>query len=187
MLCFKQNDFVLYLFIIICIFAFFIYIYSSAIAEKKEQLYELKQKQLLHSYELKQKQEQKPQEEIKDDIKVKFLEKIYNPLVSPETIYPGGNLRSRSFDAYQNYQMLGYLSGNNDQYSVFGRYKYPGKTDKYEYYTINNSRSHIKIPFKTNNYDELYDGDVIDIPDISNGLVFRKYETEELRYNPNVF
>lgn len=53
-------------------------------------------------------------------------------------------------------------------------------------YVINNDRSRIKIPFKTKNNNELYDGDTIDIPELGNGFVFKKYENEGIRYNPNI-
>ena len=81
--------------------------------------------------------------------------------------------------------MIGYLSSNGEQYPVFARDKYPGRSDKQEYYTINDSRNRVKIPFKTTNWNELFSGDTIDIPEISNGLVFTKYDTNTLRYDPN--
>jgi hypothetical protein len=63
-----------------------------------------------------------------------------------------------------------------------------GKSDKQEYYTINEGRNHVKIPFKTKNYNELFDGDQVNVPELSNNTFsFKKYETENIRYNPNVF
>lgn len=115
-----------------------------------------------------------------------FLNKIYNPLSPPEYVYPGGTLYTRGYDAYKNYQMIGYLSNSSGQYPLFGRYRNPGRSDKWEYYTINESRNRIKIPIKTTNYNELYDGDTIDVPEISTGLVFNKYNNEEFRYSPDV-
>jgi len=117
----------------------------------------------------------------------KFIDKIYNPLAPPENVYGGGRLNQRGYDSYQQFQMIGYLSGNGQQYPVFARDKHPGRTDKQEYYTINDSRNRVKIPFKTQNWNELYSGDTIDIPEIASGLVFTKYDTNTLRYDPNYF
>jgi hypothetical protein len=117
----------------------------------------------------------------KDD---RFLNKIYNPLSPPENIYPAGKLFSHGYDGYMQFQMLGYLNCSIGRFPVFGRYKYPGKTDKYEYYTIDDSRGRIKIPFKTKNYNELFDGDNITIDELG-VCKFKKYENEEFRYNPN--
>ena len=56
-----------------------------------------------------------------------------------------------------------------------------------EYYTINEGRNSVKIPFKTKNNEELFDGDSILISELSNNpFIFKKYETEGLRYNPNL-
>ena len=82
--------------------------------------------------------------------------------------------------------MIGYLNNPSGQFPVFGRYKYAGKTDKMEYYTINDMRGRIKIPFKTKNYNELYDGDTVNIDELGGECNFKKYEDEGLRYNPNL-
>ena len=113
-----------------------------------------------------------------------FLDKIRNPLSPPENVYPNGTLTSRGYDGYNEYQMVGFVSSETDQFPVFGRFHFPRRSDKYDYYTINESRNRIKIPFKTKNYDELYDNDTVDIPGIGTGLKFTKYETTGLRYNP---
>ena len=94
--------------------------------------------------------------------------------------------RGPAYDGYQQYQMLGYITGQQGQFPVFGRYKYPGKTDKLEYYTINDSRGRVKIPFKTINYNELYDGDSVNIDELGGSYIFKKYQDEGLRYNPNI-
>ena len=116
---------------------------------------------------------------------MKFLDKIYNPLYPPENIYKHGGFYSPGYDSYQQYQMIGYLSGGGQQYPVFARDKYRGRSDKQEYYTINDSRNRIKIPFQTKNWNELFDGDTINIPELGSGLVFKKYETNQVRYDPN--
>jgi len=114
-----------------------------------------------------------------DIITKKFLEKIYNPLAPPENVYP-----SRNYDGYKRYQEIGYITSDKGQFPVFARYKYAGKTDRYEYYTITDSRNRIKIPFNIKNFNEVYDGDQVTIPDLGT-FVFRKYPYEGLRYDHN--
>jgi hypothetical protein len=117
----------------------------------------------------------------------KFLDKLYNPLSPPENIIASGTFNTPPYDAYTTYQNLGYLTGNGTQYNVFGRWIHPNRSDRWQFYVINNERSRIKIPFKTTNNNELYDGDTIDIPELGNGFVFKKYENEGMRYNPFIF
>lgn len=209
-ICFERPTFNMYLFILICLIIYLLYFkfsenFSQAAFDPyttltKEQLYDklIQLKDLLHDTQLK---EQKCQLDLNvllnsksevqntsSSIQNKFLEKIYNPLAPPENIYPGGNFMSRgpAYDGYQKFQMLGYLTGQKGQFPVFGRYKYPGKTDKLEYYTIDDSRGRIKIPFKTTNYNELYDGDSVNINEFGGSYIFKKYQNEELRYDPTV-
>ena len=116
-----------------------------------------------------------------------FLNKIYNPLTSPSPLYPGGSFSTPPFDGYRQFQQLGYLTGPNGQFPVMGRYKYSGKTDKYEYQCLNEGRNRVKIQFKNKNDNELYDGDHIDIPELGGDLIFKKYEdTDSNRYDPTV-
>lgn len=214
-ICFERPTFNMYLFILICVMFYVVYFkvserYEEHYQEQKFDPYEsmskdtlynkvLELKDNLHNIQLK---EQKCQIELNslknqnqanirvqsnnDNIQDKFLSKIYNPLTPPENVYPGGNFNTRGYNGYQQYQMLGYLSGPQGQFPVYGRYKYPGKTDKYEYYTINDSRGRIKIPFKTVNYNELYDGDSINIDELGGSYKFNKYNDEGLRYDPNI-
>ena len=115
----------------------------------------------------------------------KFLSKIYNPLTAPENVYGVSGGRQYGYDPYMQYQQLGYLTNSTGQYSVYGRRRYPNRSDKMEYYTINNEqRNGVKIPFKNKNYDELMDGDTINIPEIGGESTYKQYETEGLRYNP---
>lgn len=209
-ICFERPTFNMYLFILICIVSYLVYFKFSEHYQQqkfdpysnmsKDKLYNtvLEIKDSLHNVQLR---EQKCQIELNSlknannttsttvtnlNPQDKFLSKIYNPLTPPENVYPGGNFNSRGYDGYQDYQMLGYLSGLQGRYPVFGRYKYPGKTDKLEYYAIDDSRGRIKIPFKTKNYNELYDGDSINIDDLGGSYKFKKYDDEGLRYSPNI-
>ena len=195
----------MYLFILVCLIVYLLYfrfgehysVFEMPKGLSQDKLYNtvLELKDSLHDSQLKEQKCQIQLQALKNNIHVsntnasiqsKFLEKIYNPLAPPENIYPNGNFNSRGYDGYQQFQMLGYLSGSQGQFPVFGRYKYPGKTDKMEYYTINDSRGRIKIPFKTTNYNELYDGDTIVIPELGGEFTFKKYNDEGLRYNPYI-
>ena len=117
----------------------------------------------------------------------RFLDKIYNPLSPPENVYKSGSFSSPGYDSYTKYQMTGFLTGNGQQFPVFARDKYNGRGDKQEYYTINEGRNKIKIPFSTKNFDELYTGDSVTVPELGGNFVFNKYENENNRYNANVY
>lgn len=213
-ICFERPTFNMYLFILICVVSYLVYFRWSQIqvnnqnVEKfgsfepekdfsKDELYNkmLQLKDVLHDSQLKEQRcqiqlnslmKQTSQQSVQHQgLQSKFLDKIYNPLSPPENVYPGGNFNSRGYDGYQQFQMIGYLTGTQGQFPVFGRYKYPGRSDKMEYYTINDSRGRIKIPFKTKNYNELYDGDSTSIAELGGEYTFHKYEDEGLRYNPN--
>jgi hypothetical protein len=177
------------MFILICLIVFLIYI---SLYKKKNKYKNKDNELLLKINELQNdlkssKNDKSNNRELEANVKNKFLDKIYNPLAPPENLYPNGTLNSPGYDAYSNYQMLGYLTGTTGQYPVFGRNKYPGKSDKVEYYAINEGRNKIKIPFKTTNYNELYDGDPVVVNEIGGDFIFKKYENEGIRYNPNAF
>jgi hypothetical protein len=111
-----------------------------------------------------------------------FRERLTDPLAPPETIYTG------DYDSFRIYQPVGFLSDGTigSIYQVFARRKYYRRSDKMTYYTIDQSRRSIKIPFKTHNDDELYDGDTVTIP-ILGDLTFTKYDNDDnYRYNPFV-
>ena len=197
-ICFRRSDLSLYMFLLLCLIIYLIYIAIKTNESMSNTNLNrgLTQKDLqnkitilndeLHNCKIeKQNCNRNLQQLSNSNIQQKFIDKIYNPLAPPENVYGGGRLNQRGYDSYQQFQMIGYLSGNGQQYPVFARDKYPGRSDKQEYYTINDSRNRVKIPFKTTNWNELFSGDTIDIPEIGNGLVFTKYDTNTLRYDPN--
>lgn len=204
LICFSRPNFLMYATILLCIFIYFFYYHHKTLHEKFSETYlysqlsnsDLQNKitQLqtdLYTTSLREQQCESSLNSLKQNsdntgVQDKFLNKIYNPLSPPEYVYPGGTLYTRGYDAYREFQMVGYLSSPTDQYPLFGRYHDPGRSDKWEYYTINESRNRIKIPIKTKNYTELYDGDTVDVPPIGTGLTFNKYNNEELRYSPDV-
>jgi len=199
--CFQENEVKLYIFLFIIVIFYLLYIYFN----RKEELSNIDFNQNLTKDELQDKlnklqdalyetqlSEQKCKIELNSmkeqtsyiNTQNKLLDKIYNPLVSPERMYPGGRF---NMDSYSNYQLMGYIYNNQDRYPIYGRPKYPPKTDKYEYYIIDESRNKLKIPFKTKNDNELYSGDTIDISGVGNGFMVNIYEYDTLRYNPNIY
>lgn len=200
-ICFNTSDFNLYVFLLSCLFVFLILI----VVKSKESMTNINLNKGLSNKELENKINVLNNElhnckiekqicnknlqqavSLNQNVENSFLKKIYNPLAPPENVYPGGRIGMRGYDSYQQFQMIGYLSGNGQQYPVYARDKYPGRSDKQEYYTINDSRNRIKIPFKTTNWNELFSGDTVNIPEIGTGLTFTKYETNNLRYDPNI-
>jgi hypothetical protein len=104
----------------------------------------------------------------------KYLDKIYNPLYPPENVYDTG----------YSYQQLGFVFSDNERYPLFGRNKYNSKSDKKEYYVLDESRNRLKIPFRSLNDNELYDGDKIFITLLNREFNVKIYDNEEIRYNP---
>jgi hypothetical protein len=116
----------------------------------------------------------------------RFLEKIFNPLYPPENIIPQGGFYNKGYDGYQQFQQLGFITNSQGQFPVYGRYKDPNRSDRYEYYTINEGRNSIKIPFSTKGNVELYSGDEVVVPELpGNDFTFKKYENEGMRYRAN--
>lgn len=103
----------------------------------------------------------------------------HNNGTGPERRYVSPNQPSSS------YTVLGYVYKDTERYPLYGRYKFPGRSDKFEYYIIDETRNRLKIPFKTSNDNELYDGDSIDIPTLDTGYSAKIYDYSDFRYNPN--
>jgi hypothetical protein len=100
-----------------------------------------------------------------------------NNLTPPERTY---NLNTNS------YQQLGFVFKDTERYPLYGIPKYPGRSDRWEYYIIDETRNRLKIPFKSVNDSELSDNDLIDIPSLGSGFTVKIYDYQELRYNPNI-
>lgn len=116
-----------------------------------------------------------------------LLNKIYNPLVSPNRYYPGGRLNQKAVLSYDDYQQIGFIFKDNERYPLFGRYKYPGRSDRWEYYIMDETRNRLKIPFESRNDQELYDNDNISITGLGNDYMVKIYDYETFRYNPNLY
>jgi hypothetical protein len=84
--------------------------------------------------------------------------------------------------------MIGFLTSSTsaERYPLFGRTKYPRRSDKWEYYTIDEGRNRIKIVIKTKGDNELYDGDSLTVPELGGDFTVKLYEYSNVRYNPDL-
>ena len=214
-ICFDKGTFNMYLFLLFCIIVFLFYTsrehFSTVeynltkdqllikVTELQEALFNSKLNNQLCQKELQITSQQtssgsindrllgKTQQTSSGSINDRLLGKIYNVLERPDTVYPGGTLNSPGFNSNIQNQMIGYISnGNGDQYPLYGRTKYYGRSDRWDYYTNDGSRNKVKIIVPTKNYEELYDGDQLNINELGGNFTFKKYEHENFRYNPNI-
>ena len=192
--CINKNEFKFFSYILLCVLVYIIYILSW---RKSEQMTNVDLLKHVDSQELKK--------------KVEYLQnKLYEVMLSEQACQSDlartkQSVLVREKQAYlvrnstepvrpststsDSYQMLGYVFSPNalERYPLFGRYKYPGRSDRWEYYIIDEGRNRLKIPFLTKNYSELYDGDSVNIPSIGGNFEVKLYEIEQFRYNPNHF
>ena len=186
-ICFDTRQFYMYFFIFVVFTVYFIYI------NKTEKYSEVNLYQQLSNQDLLNKISELQQDIFNIKLKSQDCDRSlqacqqnnqYTMSRNPSVF---GNEPSRQQPSYNNYTLSGYLSGEGNQYPVYSREKYSGRSDKLEYYLINESRNKIKIPFKTVNYNELQDGDKITIPEIGPDLIYTLYDIKEFRYNPSIF
>jgi hypothetical protein len=95
-------------------------------------------------------------------------------------------------DSYQYLGNLFKVSGNTEiqgdkVVKLFGRQKIRG-SNQYEYYGITNDSSTLnyKIPINTKNYQELFDGDIINIPQLGGSFNVNLHPDQTFRYNPDI-
>lgn len=170
-ICFDRQSFTLYIVMVISLMAFIVYSITNM-----NKAISLNIPQII----------QHPQERRREppSIQSVFLDKIHNPLEPPEKRIPTGSFNKRGYDANNIFQQTGFISGASGRYPIFSRY-HEGRSDRKEYYTIDDSRGRIKIPIQTRNYSEIFDGDKIVIPELNGEeFTFTEYENEGLRYNP---
>jgi len=187
-ICFDKSLFYTYLFLLGFFVCFTLYVYlHPKIDNNSNSDLNLKQELMNEIHKVRSENSVQHRDEVRS-LQPMFLNKIFNPLSGTSLINPQGSFSNpRGYDAFREFQQLGYISGPNGRYPVMGRYKFNGKSDKFEYYSIDNERGRIKIPFKNKNNNELYDGDSINIDELGGEFTFKKYEdTDGNRYNPNV-
>ena len=89
----------------------------------------------------------------------------------------------RIYDSGNKFQQIGFVYDSTRRFPLFSRNKFPNKSDKKEYYILDEL---IKIPFKSLNDYELYDGDTIVIKELNNSkFTIEVYDIESIKYNPN--
>jgi hypothetical protein len=180
-ICFSKNDVKLYMMILIVIIAYFAYIHfhrRKSLTNVGMIQLDLQNKIANLQNELLQQQKGK-----KESDNANLLKRIYNPLIGPSRLYPGGRLNS---EAVRDYQMIGFLYNDDERYPLFGRQMYRGKSDKWEYYAIDETRNRLKLPFKSKNDTELYDGDTVIIPGVINSFTVKIYDYDEFRYDDTI-
>jgi len=100
----------------------------------------------------------------------------------------GGMFNVPTQGYYPSYQMMGFLSKENDpdrMLKLFGR-----RIDKYryEYYTANHNDPQLKIPIRNKGDKELMEGDEINVPGFGkHDFHVNLYDYEAPRYLPTVF
>lgn len=146
-----------------------------------------------------------------DYINIKDHERIINPLLPPERSYENTygipiNIPSRGFSG--GFQQVGTLYknqiaddgkviGNSSEtviIPIFGRPLYPG-ANKWNYYVTSDKYAMVKMPFtfkgkKTDDQygvDELFDGDVITLPEYNGEFVVKIYQYDKPRYIPFIY
>ena len=187
-ICFDKTIFHTYLFLLVFFICFFLYInFSNYPSNPNSDNSDHLKYQLINEIQsLRNENKISIPQQINQSPQPLFLNKIFNPLSGTSPMNPQGSFSTPPYNAYREFQQLGYISGTNGRYPVMGRYKFNGKSDKYDLYTIDNERGRIKIPFKTKN-DYLYDNDTIQIPELGGEFTFKKYEDQDgNRYDPTV-
>lgn len=135
-ICFERPTFNMYLFILLCVISYLIYFKISCVHENmtdvdlystmdKDSLYKtiINMKEELFNSKLKEQKCEISLQALKQtqntgDIRSRLLNKIYDPLTAPDSIYSSGRIN------YIQFQMVGYLSaGVGQQFPVFGRNK----------------------------------------------------------------
>jgi hypothetical protein len=91
-----------------------------------------------------------------------------------------------NYNDTQNWLVVGYLYDNlNNRYVLYSRNLYPGNNNRKEYYTVDDSRNRIEIPFSTPNNKEIMDGDQVIVPTLTGTLTAKIYDIQQNKYNPN--
>lgn len=195
-ICFTQKDFKMYIFLLFAILGYIIYV----VFKKREELTNVDLDSHLDNDTLRSKLKSLQQhlyntqlDEQRCQIELQVTKSLVNnnSIRKGASIYNASTPPNRMYVSPQNpilddFQMIGYVYNNNEKYPLFGRYKFPGRSDKWEYFIIDESRNRLKIPFRTKNDQELYDNDPIEIPTMGGQFATRLYEFDNVRYNPNL-
>lgn len=92
------------------------------------------------------------------------------------------HINTQGCDTYQKMGILYDPDNQEHRLPLYGRRKYNGRSDKYEYYTEDSSVHKNKIDIKNKNYDELDTNDKVTVPGYPNELTAEIYEVDTPRY-----
>jgi hypothetical protein len=92
-----------------------------------------------------------------------------------------GPTRKYTTDVYNFYQ-VGFVTDGTKYFPLFGRRLYKQRSDKWEYYIIEDSENRVKIPIDVKNDNELYDDDTVTVNNLQ--YTVKLYEYKNVRYIP---
>jgi hypothetical protein len=138
-----------------------------------------------------------PMTTVADPVKLYDYNKIYDPLEDPTKRvdrYLLGPVQFRRMFNYpvrgdpDNPRWLGLLicesedDKSNKLIKLFGRQKYP-RSEQYDYYTLINM-GYDQVKVKIHHKKELYDDDVVQIPEINKTYRVKLNKNDDMTYNP---
>lgn len=88
-------------------------------------------------------------------------------------------------EVFSNYIQVGYIHNDTERYPLYGKHKIAGRSEKWLYYVIDDSRARIKIKIESKNDNELITGD--NVSALGKIFAVEIYDNQTLEYNPNVF
>ncbi len=181
-ICISLRDFKIYAYLLILILSFNVYILSTYKKEGYENINDKKTQSIMNELNNCKKQAYLYQKDLNTALqKLRELSYSKTPsLNTPERLYINPYQ-----DVNNEYQNVGYIYNSNQRYPLYGRYK-DQRSDKWEYYIIDDSKNKIKIPIITKNYYELLDNDTLNIPELNDTFSVKLYEIKNYKYNPNV-
>lgn len=81
------------------------------------------------------------------------------------------------------YQQVGILYNQSTRIPLYGKKKYPGRSDKWEYYAVDDSRNSLRLEVKSQNFNEFSTGDTVTIPALgADALAVEMYEYNKIVY-----
>jgi hypothetical protein len=82
------------------------------------------------------------------------------------------------------FQQLGFVSSGGQVLPLFGKRKYP-RSNKWEYFVVDNSENRVRIPVKSVRDEEVSNGDVVDVLGVEHIVSLYDYNT--VKYNPDLW
>lgn len=122
-----------------------------------------------------------------NELQIKLQETTISKSIPMKQQIPFRDYINPKVEMTNEYFQIGFIYNSNERYPLYGRHLYPGRSDRWEYYIIDESRNKLRIPFQTRNNIELYSGDEIQIKQLNNILfTVEIYDYDKPKYNPNI-